>query len=178
MKPSEKHQKQLISQPVSYLIVNPVEYMDAIYPFIDKLNNHVIKYDKNFIPLTKDREKLILTKEYDEGIAILSLHNAHIIGVLVAGIKTQYSFCHIRHLYVEEQYRSMGIGQNLLDKMEQKCRELGIDKIVLQTTVHEDNLAMRFYEKNGFKSRCLPDINKIMTYYYLKKVAPENRIAE
>ncbi|WP_110927122.1 GNAT family N-acetyltransferase [Bacillus massiliglaciei] len=55
----------------------------------------------------------------------------------------------LNDLFVMEEYRSKGIGQMLIDRSAELCRETGAAALSLETAA--DNFgAQRLYERNGF----------------------------
>jgi len=73
----------------------------------------------------------------------------------------------ITALVVEEQLRSQGIGQALLQHIEQKAKALGVIKLeVLSNKRRED--AHRFYRQNGYEERshCFVKILNPNAHYY------------
>ena len=56
---------------------------------------------------------------------------------------------YIHDLAVHEDHRSRGIGQQMLDYIEDQARDLGCKAITLE--VLENNPARKLYERNGFK---------------------------
>jgi len=54
---------------------------------------------------------------------------------------------------------SRGIGYHLMDRAEQRLRERGAERIILEVGVRND-VALRFYEKMGFVNK------RLLPHYY------------
>ena len=61
---------------------------------------------------------------------------------------------HIVTLDVHPDFRRQSIGYHLMDRAEQRLRERGAERIILEVGVRND-VALRFYEKMGYVNKCL-----------------------
>lgn len=68
--------------------------------------------------------------------------------------KTQFEACYLDLLAVKSEYRKLGLGKQLLEELEKRCRSLGIRTIWLTT---QDYQAPAFYKKNGYICQCRLD---------------------
>ena len=73
----------------------------------------------------------------------------------------------IHDLAVIPEYRGKGIGERLINAVEEKAREMGCCKLTLE--VREDNPARRLYERTGFADFTTGE-EKVRTYFLEKKV--------
>lgn len=71
--------------------------------------------------------------------------NDRTIGVIIANIFESEAY--INSLIVSEEYRGLGIGLELLQKVEEYCRNNGVKLIALHTSRFE---APDFYKKYGY----------------------------
>ena len=71
--------------------------------------------------------------------------NNKTIGVIIANIFESEAY--INSLIVSEEYRGLGIGAELLQKVEEYCRNNGVKLIALHTSRFE---APDFYKKYGY----------------------------
>ena len=55
---------------------------------------------------------------------------------------------YIYRLYIDENYRNLGIGENVINQLIQIAKDMGRD---LELDVYGDNPAIHLYEKMGFK---------------------------
>ncbi|MFN1835091.1 GNAT family N-acetyltransferase [Balneola sp. MJW-20] len=100
---------------------------------------------KNLIRELKEMEGEQVYLGRDESGKTVAIANCFIsFSTFLAG-KTLY----VHDLAVHEEYRSRGIGQQMLDFIEDQARKLGCKAITLE--VLENNPARKLYERNGFK---------------------------
>ncbi len=131
-----------------------------------------------------DREKYnILTDEYREkcfhetmdevnkcnGKILLAVDDDKAIGLIIGIINNEeentYDFCapkrgRVTELVVSKNYRSSGIGQQLLDEMENYFKEIGCKGILIEVFAYNEN-AQKFYYKNGYFDRSIEIMKKI-----------------
>lgn len=55
----------------------------------------------------------------------------------------------VKRMFVAPSHRSQGVGRAVLDALEAKARELGINRLVLETGVHQ-RAAVALYRQAGF----------------------------
>jgi GNAT superfamily N-acetyltransferase len=56
----------------------------------------------------------------------------------------------VKRMYVNPGLRGQGIAAGILKELEEWARELGVDRIVLETGMRQPE-AIRLYEKNGYE---------------------------
>lgn len=61
---------------------------------------------------------------------------------------------HLLYCAVDSEHRGKGIGSQLLDRVENKARDLGIRSLELNVTP-ENYLAQRLYTKLGYRNTCI-----------------------
>ena len=66
----------------------------------------------------------------------------------------------ITELVVSKKVRSNGIGQKLMNKMEEYFKSVGCEYVLVDIFAYNDN-AMKFYFKDGFHPRMVTGIKKI-----------------
>ena len=71
---------------------------------------------------------------------------------------------HLDQLLVAKDYRGQGIGSQLLNEFERRCRDAGCHKLTLETAEYQ---AREFYEKHGFKVTCTLRNNKFHHDWHL-----------
>lgn len=87
--------------------------------------------------------------------------NGQLIGAAILKIKTDIG--ELESLIVKENFKRGGVGTSLLKKSEEKARQEGCKKMVLETSeIHEE--ALKFYISQGYKV-----ISEIGNLYYDKK---------
>ena len=78
-------------------------------------------------------------------VSFMACMNDISIGVIIANIFESEAY--INSLIVSEEYRGLGIGAELLQKVEEHCRNNGVKLIALHTYRFE---APDFYKKHGY----------------------------
>ena len=66
----------------------------------------------------------------------------------------------ITELIVTSKIRSKGVGQQLINKMEEYFRSVGCEYVLVDVFAYNEN-AINFYNKKGYHSRMITDIKKI-----------------
>ncbi len=78
--------------------------------------------------------------------------------------------CEIKRMWVHAEWRGVGLGRRLLDHLELRCRELGCERIVLDTnSVLTEAIAM--YERAGYRSRERYNDNPYALRWFEKQLA-------
>ena len=100
-------------------------------------------------------------KEYFEDmieneIIFVAQDNEKIIGYLAGYICEQMSyktetFAELDNMYIEDNYRRLGIGTLLISEFKRYCRDKNIQNIQV-TTSAKNNRAIQFYLKNDFEN--------------------------
>jgi ribosomal protein S18 acetylase RimI-like enzyme len=95
-------------------------------------------------------------------------------GQIVGGLfgDVSWGWLHVDVLWVDERYRHLGIGSELMDRSEAEAKALGARNAYLETT---DFQALEFYTKRGYQVFAqLPDQPPGHVCYYVRKVMPSN----
>ncbi|BDC36308.1 GNAT family N-acetyltransferase [Candidatus Methanoliparum sp. LAM-1] len=108
---------------------------------------YIEKMWKKLEPSNNYQDILIFYLMFRRYIYIAGLDN-NPIGFAAGSIKNDIRG-HLSAIYVEELYRRHGVGQKLINVLENKFRQENFKKMTLE--VKEDNYnAISFYEKNNF----------------------------
>lgn len=123
------------------------------------IDQKLFEFNKSCVPSTQKPEVIdinVTIKNGDE---------------LIAGICSEvytWRILYISVFFVEEKYRNQGLGTVLLNKVEEKAKELGVTLIHLDTFEFQ---AKDFYLKHGYEEfGVLDDCPKGHKRYYMKKV--------
>ncbi|WP_430409851.1 GNAT family N-acetyltransferase [Kordia sp.] len=131
------------------------EEAGIILPYLDIMNAQKVPME-----LLKERFEEMLEQNY-EAFAIYD--NTQLIGCFGLWSMTRH-YCgrsfEPDHVYIEENYRSKGIGKQLFDWIEVYGKEKGVSTIELNTYV-ENFPSHKFYNNQGFIAR---------GYHFLKKI--------
>jgi ribosomal protein S18 acetylase RimI-like enzyme len=98
-----------------------------------------------------DEEIATLPGKYSqpEGIIYLARHNNSIAGC-IALRKLEEGICEMKRLYVRPEFRGHKIGKHLCDKLFERARSIGYQKMRLDTISHQMKDAIKLYKSYGF----------------------------
>lgn len=137
------------------------EALDVVRLLWEKLNKHHLNqksdFQEHYANFTFPERKEVLLKKSHGGEMLISLAEDKYSGIRVAYCITTISpenEGEIDSIYVEERYRSLGIGKELMKRslkwMDEK--DVRTRKVVVATGNQE---AISFYESYGFRSRSI-----------------------
>ncbi|MEM6685792.1 MAG: GNAT family N-acetyltransferase [Bacteroidota bacterium] len=128
---------------------------NLILPYLDIMNHQTVPLD-----VLKSRFEEMLTQNYE---AFGIYDGDQLIGCFGLWHATRH-YCgksfEPDHVYIEEAYRSKGIGAQLFEWLETYAKEKGVTAIELNTYV-ENFPSHKFYYNQGFVAR---------GYHFLKKI--------
>jgi ribosomal protein S18 acetylase RimI-like enzyme len=75
----------------------------------------------------------------------------------------------IKRMRVHPDYQRKGLGQMMLDKLEERARQLGYKELVLDTTTKQV-AAQKLYEKNGYHRTGQTSYGGLDILFYEKKL--------
>jgi putative acetyltransferase len=122
-----EHTRQLFEEYVTWLGVN------LCFQNYDK---EVAELPGEYVPPTG---RLYLATEADETAACIALR------------KLDDGICEMKRLYVRPQFRGKGLGRTLVDKIIEDAREIGYDRMRLDTLPGKMDQAIAMYRAFGFK---------------------------
>ena len=92
--------------------------------------------------------------------------NGKVVAAIMAGV-TEVDVGWIRKIWVDEKYRSQGLGALLLKHFEKKAKEKGAAKFIAEE-IYDWNVD--FFVKNGYEVvGMLPDLPKVHTFCVVGK---------
>lgn len=125
------------------------EDLEGTYNLLNELYKNKIKYD---IYSKKFKESL----EDDKSYSIVAEENNRIIGVLnsrlIDRLVKSKDILYIDDLIVDKDYRSNGVGKQLLQNAIKYAREKDCQTVELKSYI-ENVDAHRFYENNGLEKK-------------------------
>jgi GNAT superfamily N-acetyltransferase len=128
---------------------------EIILPYLDIMNQQKVPMD-----LLKERFAEMLTQDYE---AFGIYNHDQLIGCFGLWSMTRH-YCgksfEPDHVYIEEAYRSKGIGKQLFEWIEVYGKEKGVTTIELNTYV-QNFPSHKFYYNQGFNA---------LGYHFLKKI--------
>ncbi len=96
----------------------------------------------------------------DDGCVLVALADNEIVGYLCGGLTKAEVYrklplvAELENTFVQEDYRSKGIGKQLYDEFLVWCREKKVGKVKVEASA-QNELAIKFYRKNHFKDYAL-----------------------
>lgn len=143
------------------LLVEIQEYIVEIdrEKFNKLTNEYREKYfDETMQEVKKYKGKIFLAKEENEivGLVIGYIHNEEVDSYDFSAPKRGF----IKDLVVSKNYRSKGIGKQLLNAMETYFKDIGCKGVLLNVFAYNEN-AMQLYIKNGYFNRCIEMMKEI-----------------
>lgn len=152
------------------------KYLEDVKDLLVELEEYIISIDKDELDqLHHDyREKMaVLDLEEvgdNEGKCYLALDNNKVIGLIMGYVRTydEYDYLdykcprsgEISELIVSKNIRSNGVGQKLMNKVEEYFKSIGCEYIFIDVFAYNDK-AINFYRKQGYHTRMLIDVKKI-----------------
>lgn len=135
------------------------EGLDLIHPLWEKLNKHHLNQKSDFMEhyenFTFAERKEVLLKKASNGAMLVCLAEDEESGTLLGYIVTTISSKNegeIDSVYVEEEYRLMGIGDALMQRSIRwmDVKDVKTKKVAVAAANQE---AISFYERYGFRRR-------------------------
>lgn len=113
------------------------------YGFIADSDDDILAYNRDYFYIALDGENVI----------------GYVTGEVKVNDKDNYmnvftmdaKYLQVYDLYIAPAYRSKSIGADLLEIVEEKSKENGVEHIFLSSATIDAESVRRFYEKNGFK---------------------------
>ena len=180
----ELNQKQIVALEFEYLSsdndIEKIEYEDK---YIEDVRDLLVELEEYIISIDKDnldqlhpeyREKMAVldledVKNY-EGKCYLAIENNKVMGLIMGCIPDYDEFDYldykcprrgkITELVVTNKIRSKGVGQMLINKMEDYFKSVGCEYIIVDVFAYNE-IAKRFYFKNNYHTRGEIQIKKI-----------------
>ena len=152
------------------------KYLDNIRDLLTELEEYIVSIDKDELDQVHPdyHEKMALFDLEDvknnNGKCYLAVENDKTVGLIMGTVPkySEYDYLDykcpkrgiITELIVTSKTRSKGVGQQLMDKIEEYFKSVGCEYILVDVFAYNDN-AIKFYDKNGFHSRMYVDIKKL-----------------
>lgn len=152
------------------------KYLEDVKDLLVELEEYIIKIDEDELdqlhPEYRDKMAVLDLDEVNknEGKCFLAVENGKAIGVIMGCIfpydENDYLDykCprrgEITELIVTSKVRSKGIGQALMNKMEEYFKSVGCKYILVDVFAYNKN-GINFYEKQGYHPRMYTEIKKI-----------------
>lgn len=152
------------------------KYLEDIKDLLTELEEYIVSIDKDNLdhvhPEYREKMALLDLEEVknNNGKCYLAIENDKAIGLIMGIIKKfdKYDYLdykcpkegEITELIVTKKTRNKGVGQNLLNKMEDYFKSVNCEYILIDVFAYNDN-AIKFYDKNKYHNRMHTVIKKI-----------------
>lgn len=152
------------------------KYLEDVKDLLVELEEYIVSIDKDNLDLVHPeyREKMAnidLDNVYkNNGKCYIAVENDKVVGLIMGCIfpYNEYDYLdykcpnrgEITELIVSKNARSKGIGNMLMNTMEEYFKCLGCEYILVDVFAYNEN-AIKFYDKNGYHSRMYTNIKKI-----------------
>lgn len=152
------------------------KYLEDVKDLLVELEEYILTVDKDELDQLHPeyREKMALldleeVKEND-GKCFLAIENDKAIGLIMGTIikYDEYDYLdykcpkegEITELVVTSKIRSKGVGQALMNKMEEYFKSVGCEYILVDVFAYNEN-GIKFYDKQGYHPRMHVGIKKL-----------------
>ena len=152
------------------------KYLEDVKDLLVELEEYILSVDKDELDQLHPeyREKMakldLQEVEENEGKCYLAVENGKAIGLIMGTIIKYDEFDYldykcpkegeITELIVTSKVRSNGVGQALMNKMEEYFKSLGCEYILVDVFAYNEK-GINFYDKQGFHPRMHVGIKKI-----------------
>lgn len=152
------------------------KYLEDVRDLLTELEEYIVSIDKDELDKVhpKYHEKMALVDldeiNNNDGICYLAIENNKAIGLIMGTIPTydEYDYLDykcpkkgiITELIVTSKIRSKGVGQALMDKMEEYFKFNNCEYVLVDVFAYNEN-AINFYNKKGYHPRMYTDIKKL-----------------
>ena len=152
------------------------KYLEDVKDLLVELEEYIISIDMDQLdqlhPDYRDKMAVLDLEEVsnNNGKCYIAVEDNKAIGVImgIVGTYDEYDYLDykcpkrgiVTELVVSKNIRSSGIGQQLMNKMEEYFKSIGCEYIIIDVFGYNDN-ALKFYYKQGYHARMLTTIKKI-----------------
>lgn len=152
------------------------KYLNSVRDLLTELEEYLVSIDKDELDRVHPEywEKMALVDLKDvnsnNGKCYLAIDNDNVIGLIMGTIPPfdEYDYLDykcpkrgiITELIVTSKVRSKGVGQLLMNKLEEYFISQGCEYSLVDVFAYNDN-AINFYDKKGYHSRMHVNIKKL-----------------
>lgn len=151
------------------------QYEEAIKDLLVELQEYISSIDQEgYNIVTKEYreryfQKMLNEVEKYEGKIFLAKEQDKIIGMIVGIINNEFELNYdftapkrgrVTELVISKQYRFHGVGEQLLNQMENYFKEVQCKGILIDVFAYNEN-AKKFYTKKGYFNRNIEMMKKI-----------------
>ena len=152
------------------------KYLEDVKELLVELEEYILTIDKDNLdqlhPEYRDKMAILDLEEVNDnnGKCYIAVEDNKAIGVIMGTIPPydEYDYLdytcpkkgEITELIVSQKVRSKGVGQQLMQKMEEYFKSQNCEYVHIDVFAYNDT-AINFYRKQGYHTRMLIDIKKL-----------------
>ena len=151
-------------------------YLEDVKDLLVELEEYIVSIDKDHLdqlhPEYREKMAILDLEEVKEnnGKCYIAVEDNKAVGLIMGTIIKfdEYDYLdykcpkegEITELIVSKNVRSNGVGQALMNKMEEYFKSVGCEYVLVDVFAYNEN-AIKFYDKKGYHSRMHTNIKKI-----------------
>jgi ribosomal protein S18 acetylase RimI-like enzyme len=152
------------------------KYLEDVKDLLVELEEYILTIDKDHLdqlhPEYRDKMAIVDLEKVknNNGKCFVAVENNKAVAVImgIVGKYDEYDYLdykcpkrgEITELIVSKKVRSSGLGQQLMNKMEEYFKSIGCEYVFVDVFGYNDN-ALKFYFKQGYHARMLTTIKKL-----------------
>ena len=152
------------------------KYLEDVKDLLVELEEYILTIDKDNLdqlhPEYRDKMAVLDLEEVNKnnGKCYIAVENDKAVGVIMGIVGTYGENDYldykcpkrgeITELIISKNARNNGIGQQLMNKMEEYFKSINCEYVVIDVFAYNE-LAINFYERQGYHTRGLIDIKKL-----------------
>ncbi len=152
------------------------KYLEDVKDLLVELEEYIISIDQDHLDQLhyeyRDKKAILDLGEVQNknGKCYIAVENGKAVGVIMGIIETydEYDYLDykcpkrgkITELIVSKNDRGLGLGQQLMNKMEKFFKSVDCEYVIIDVFGYND-LALKFYFEQGYHARMLTTIKKI-----------------
>ncbi len=152
------------------------KYLEDVKDLLVELEEYIVSIDKDDLdhvhPEYREKMAILDLEEVknNNGKCYIAIENGKAIGLIMGYVRTydEYDYLdykcpksgEVSELVISKDARGKGVGQKLMNKMEEYFKSIGCEYIFIDVFAYNKN-AINFYEKNGYHGRMMIDVKKI-----------------
>ena len=152
------------------------KFLDDVRDLLVELEEYIVSIDKDnldtFHPEYREKMAIVDLKELEknEGKCYIYIENGKALALIMGCVRPydKYDYLdykcpragNITELIVSQKLRSKGIGQELINKMEEYFKSINCEYVLVDVFAYKEN-AFNFYSKKDYHSRMHTMIKKI-----------------
>lgn len=152
------------------------KYLEDVKDLLVELEEYIVSIDRDNLDRVhlKYREEMAILdlKEVknNNGKCYVAIENDKAIGLIMGYVRTydEYDYLdykcpksgEVSELVISKDTRRKGIGQKLMNKMEEYFKSIGCEYVFVDVFAYNEN-AINFYKENGYHGRMITDIKKL-----------------